>query len=87
MAAKDSGVVVGKKWLAKSDACKKFCKPLDGKVVGMDEPFDIQPKGGPYAVIMYPPYHPNCTCDWQPVIDPALLGKNKLTFPVNRINI
>ncbi len=75
MAAKDSGVIIGKKWLAKSDACEKFCKPLNGKVVALDEPFAIDPKGGPYAVKMYSPYHPNCTCDVQMVIDPMFLGK------------
>ncbi len=41
---------------------KSNCLELDGKEVGMDEPFYIRPEGGPYAVILGPPAHPRCAC-------------------------
>jgi len=73
IAAKQSGVVAGKKWLASSDACEA-CLALDGKIVALGEPFIVLPKGGPYATVMYPPLHPRCMCsmteelneEWQP---------------------
>ena len=73
IAAKQSGVVAGKKWLASSDACEA-CLALDGKIVALGEPFIVLPKGGPYATVMYPPLHPRCACsmteelneEWQP---------------------
>lgn len=58
MASKDSGLVESRTWLASSDACD-LCQEMDGKTVGLDEPFFVDPKGGPYAVIWYPPYHPH----------------------------
>lgn len=61
--AEQSGVVTGKTWLASSDACKQ-CLDLDGKTVKLREPFWVDPKGGPYAVVLYPPLHPHCFCDF-----------------------
>lgn len=60
-AAKESGVVAGKRWLASSDACEE-CKALDGVEKSLDEPFTIRKYGGPYAVVMMPPLHPFCMC-------------------------
>ncbi len=61
LAAKESGVVAGKRWLASPDACD-LCLSLNGKVVGLDEPFHVFPKGGPYAMVYHPPAHPHCFC-------------------------
>lgn len=65
--AKASGVVEKKSWVASSDACEE-CYKLDGKEVDLDEPFFIHPKGGPYAIVLYPPFHPWCQCSWSPVL-------------------
>lgn len=59
--ARGTGIVKGKKWLASSDACER-CRALNGKVVDLDAAFYVDPKGGPYATVMYPPLHPNCMC-------------------------
>jgi F like protein len=59
LAARESGVVQGKRWLASSDACD-LCLPLDGKEVGLDEDFAVDARGGPYARVPYPPRHPHC---------------------------
>ncbi len=75
MAAVDSGVVIGKRWLAKSDACP-ICKALNGKVVGMDEDFAYDAKAkAAYRAVPYPPRHVNCTCSWSPIIDPKVLKR------------
>ena len=66
-AAKASGIVSGTKWLASSDACPK-CLALDGKVVAFGEPFWVNPKGGPYAIVEHPPLHPHCMCAIEEVI-------------------
>lgn len=57
--AKVNGVET-KEWLASSDACD-FCKSLDGKEVGIDEPFYVHSGGNrAYRKIMAPPAHPHC---------------------------
>lgn len=68
LAAKETGIVSGKKWLASADACK-LCEALQGNVVGLDEVFTVDPKGGPYAAIAYPPRHPHCRCTFTEVLD------------------
>lgn len=60
-AAKRSGVVVSQEWLASADACPK-CLALDGKEAPLGEPFYVDPKGGPYAAVYHPPFHPHCMC-------------------------
>jgi len=45
-----------KVWLANPDCCEELCKPLEGKVVEIDEPFF---EDG-YGDGMNPPRHPNC---------------------------
>lgn len=68
IAAKESGIVTGKVWLASSDACPK-CLELDGKEVGIDEAFFIDTKAqAPYQVIMHPPRHPSCMCSMTEVL-------------------
>ena len=61
LAAKQSGVVTGKRWLASSDACA-ICLALNGKEVGLDEVFAVDAGGGPYARVDHPPRHPGCQC-------------------------
>lgn len=67
MAAKESGIATGKEWLASADGCS-LCLSLDGKEVGLDEPFYVDRKGGPYAVKMTPPAHPFCQCTFTEVL-------------------
>lgn len=54
----------GKVWVTNfsSNNLCKHCKSLNGKIVKPDAPFWVNPKGGPYAVILQPPLHPNCRC-------------------------
>jgi hypothetical protein len=66
MAAKESGVIKGKRWIASPDACDE-CLALNGKEVRLDMPFVVLPKGGPYAIVMTPPLHPHCFCSWSEV--------------------
>lgn len=58
LAAKENPEVGGKRWLASPDACDR-CLDLDGDERLLDEPFYIDPKGGPYSVCNYPPLHPH----------------------------
>ena len=60
MAALEAGVT-RHTWLASSDACE-LCLALDGKTVNIGEPFWVNPRGGPYARVLYPPLHPHCFC-------------------------
>lgn len=66
-AAAESGIVSGLKWLASSDACER-CLELDGKQVPLGSPFYVDPKGGPYAVVEFPPLHPHCMCTAEEVL-------------------
>ncbi len=67
--AKESGVVQGKRWILSSDACEK-CKPMAGKVVGLNEIFTTVDFGNPaYSEIYYPPLHPGCRCDAIEVVE------------------
>lgn len=55
LAAKETGIVLKKRWLASGDACE-LCLPLADKVVGMEDNFAVD-GGGPYAAVPYPPRH------------------------------
>jgi len=61
LAARESGLVSKRRWLASFDACQE-CLALNGHEVGLEEPFVVLPRGGPYGTIHYPPYHPFCFC-------------------------
>lgn len=67
MAAKETGLVRKKRWNASADACEN-CLKLDMVERNLDDPFVVLPKGGPYAVIYHPPYHPFCFCDLTEVL-------------------
>lgn len=60
IAAKESGLVKGTKWLISSMPCE-LCEPLADKEVPLGEPFAVDGKG-PYAKTYFPPRHPNCQC-------------------------
>ena len=79
MAAKESGVIKGKRWVASSDACPS-CLKLNGNEVALDEPFVVLPKGGPYAVIMHPPLHPHCLLGETPIVAPGAISATKSNY-------
>jgi SPP1 gp7 family putative phage head morphogenesis protein len=60
IAAEQSGVCYGLKWLASSDACP-ICLGLNGKVVRFNEPFAVIGRGA-YSVVYHEPAHPHCFC-------------------------
>ncbi len=62
LAAKESGVVRGKRWEASSDACKLCQQMADRGEVPLDEPFAVLPGRGVYSVIQFAPLHPLCQC-------------------------
>lgn len=66
IAAQEHGVK-RKRWVVSSDACD-LCKECAARGdIPLDEPFHVDPKGGPYAMMNYPPAHPHCYCTWTPV--------------------
>jgi len=69
IAAKQSGMVAGKEWLAGGDACP-VCLALNGRKVGLDDAFDDDGLGGDYSVTTEPPLHPNCNCTLIDVLKP-----------------
>lgn len=87
LAAKETGIIKGKQWLASADACEK-CEALNGMIVGIDENFTIDMKGGPYAVIQFPPRHPHCVLPGTRVYAPAMIGAIRSNYdgPVVRIH-
>lgn len=68
IAAKESGVCQGLRWLASSDACD-FCLKLDGKEVPFDTPFAVVGNNPVYSRIYHPPGHPRCMCAATEVIE------------------
>lgn len=65
---KESGVVRRKEWVASSDACALCQEMADKGPIPLDEPFHVDPRGGPYAVTMHPPIHPHDFCTMSPVL-------------------
>ncbi len=58
----ESGQMNFKQWIADGpNPCDK-CKALHLKVVPIDEPFWVDPKGGAYAIKDKSPMHPRCFC-------------------------
>lgn len=73
IAAQESGVVTGMKWMAKKDACP-LCLELSGKTVALGQPFAVDSMArAAYQAILTPPRHPHCTCMMSEVIDPRRL--------------
>lgn len=69
IAARDSGAVKRKKWIASSDACE-IClgimenQPAEG--IPLDDNF--LSGDGPYGDVPYPPAHPHCMCSLEYVL-------------------
>ncbi len=68
LAAKESGLVRGKRWEASSDACKLCQQMADRGEVPLDEPFAVLPGRGVYSVVMHPPIHPGDMCSMTEVL-------------------
>ena len=83
LAAVQSGVVVGLRWVTAGNPCVR-CQAIGGKVVKPGTPFHVDPKGGPYSVVYHPPYHKNCKCRLEEVIEmepPRTLGQWVANLP------
>lgn len=82
-----SGVVGGLEWLASSDSCSR-CAALNGKRVKIGEPFYVDPKGGPYAVVTHPPLHPRCVTGETPVVVADIVAATRVEYqgPVVRVD-
>lgn len=61
IAAEQSGMVVGFRWLAHPGACDA-CAELDGQSVDLGDAFADDGRGTAYSVVTAPPLHPNCLC-------------------------
>jgi Phage Mu protein F like protein len=68
LAAEESGVVGGLRWLSSSDCCDA-CAALDGRVVRLGEPFAVTGGKAAYATVLHPPLHPHCMCSVTEVLD------------------
>jgi hypothetical protein len=68
LAAEESGVVGGLRWLSSSDCCDA-CAALDGRVVRLGEPFTVTGGKAAYATVLHPPLHPHCMCSVTEVLD------------------
>lgn len=61
LAAQESGVVKGKRWLPSPESCQ-LCQDMAKRgVIALDEAYIVDGKG-PYAEVQHPPRHPNCVC-------------------------
>lgn len=60
-ATAEAAGVKAKVWMADGLACP-VCKSLDGTERPINEPFFVDPKGGPYSVCSHPPAHVQCRC-------------------------
>lgn len=69
LVAEESSIVKSKRWLASSDACDKCLAMAALGEIPLDQPFYVDPKGGPYAVVQHPPKHPRCMCSLLEVVD------------------
>lgn len=69
LAAKESGVVRGKSLVASSDACDLCLDVAEKGTIPLDQPFYVEAKGGPYAVVMTPPIHVHCFCSMNEEIE------------------
>ncbi len=61
MLAASTNLVTHTRWLASPDACPA-CLELNGQERELGKPYYVNPKGGPWAIILHPPKHPFCFC-------------------------
>jgi hypothetical protein len=76
LAAKESGVVSGIKWLLAGDACE-ICQGIADKNpdgISLGGSFGEVGNHPDYSDVPYPPAHPNCQCTITEVIDEAALA-------------
>lgn len=72
MTARQSGVVVGLKWMLSGDACEQ-CHAVARRagIVRLGQPFAIVPSNQPaYSQILHPPLHPHCACTVEQILEP-----------------
>jgi hypothetical protein len=69
IAAEQSGMVQGMKWLAHPGACDA-CQEMAAEERDLGESFADDGAGGPYSVVDMPPLHPNCLCTVTEVLKP-----------------
>ncbi len=70
IAARQSGMVRGKQWLAHPGACDACQALADMGEVPLDDSFADDGKGGPYSVVDVDPLHPGCMCTFTEVLYP-----------------
>jgi hypothetical protein len=72
---RESGIVVGTKWLLSSNACS-LCHRIAEEVnqVPLGENFAVIGKHTDYADIKFPPAHPRCRCSTQAILNPTYDG-------------
>lgn len=89
MAAKESGVVKGLKWLLSDDACAicQGIKDANPDGIPLDGSFDHDGGDGPYSDVPYPPAHPYCFVGETPVLTPGAVKAFRAMYkgPVLRI--
>lgn len=67
LAAEESGVVKGLRWMASPGACP-LCAKLNGVEVFLGQDFAVDPGAGRYGRVPHPPRHPRCTCTTEEVL-------------------
>ena len=87
---KATGLVSGKEWMtALDDMVCPICKPLQGKIVEIETPFELpieemdeallkQAQGGEDFLWETPPAHPRCRCWLQPFVTEADIERRLL---------
>lgn len=74
-AAKQSRVVVGKKWLISADSCP-ICVAIaaenEGRLVELEQSFATVGNHPDYSVVEWPPAHPNCVLPGTKVFAPGV---------------
>jgi hypothetical protein len=77
-AYRQSGVVVGKRWLlsgAPCPLCVALAEETEDRFVGLNESFTTNPDAPPgYQDIQAPPLHPNCQCSLMAVMASELVS-------------
>jgi hypothetical protein len=80
VAAHQSGVVTGWRWLLSDDACPVCAAiAIRNPVVKLGQPFAVIGHNPHYSHIYHPPAHPRCACSQQEILDideqPAFTGR------------
>lgn len=74
IAARESGIVKAKRWLASGDACLACIELANAGPVALDTPYKVHSTGrAEYREVMHPPLHPHCACSETLVVDEEML--------------